>query len=319
MRYYDLSLTKTGATTPYLRWTSHPKGVYDPGALNIEFDMPTSTYSTPMGAQTITVHGISLQNLNAAQDLVGMQVTLKGGMAVGLPLANPKQAGVLIVAEVFQSFGNWEGTDMTLDLVIVPSTYSYENPGNIVLNWVAGTSLGTTLKECLQVAYPEYPIVLDLSENLVSDQTHTARYSTLEGLAQWVGQFTRRKLLNQVYITIQSGKIHIYDSFYDPAPIPIAFTDLVGQPTWIEANIMQVKTVMRADIQVGSMIQMPQKMISAPGFILTSANSLPSSLKYRSTFTGKFQVIELRQIGNFRTADGASWVTIMNCAMVPNG
>ena len=43
MRYYDLSLTKTGATTPYLRWTSHPKGVYDPGALNIEFDMPTST------------------------------------------------------------------------------------------------------------------------------------------------------------------------------------------------------------------------------------------------------------------------------------
>ncbi|MDE2104414.1 MAG: hypothetical protein KGL39_44660 [Patescibacteria group bacterium] len=248
-----------------------------------------------------------------------MQVTLKGGMAAGLPLANPKQAGVLIVAEVFQSVGNWEGTDMTLDLVVVPSTYSYEHPGNIVLNWVAGQSLSTALQQCLQVAYPQYPIVLNLSANLVSDQTHTGRYATLEGLAQWVSQFTRRKLLNEVSITIQAGKIQIFDSLYNPAPIAIDFADMVGQPTWIEPNIMQVKTVMRADVMVGSMIQMPKGLVSAPGFILTAANALPSSLKYRSSFSGKFFVKELRQIGNFRTPDGASWVTLMNCAMVQNG
>jgi hypothetical protein len=50
----------------------------------------------------------------------------------------------------------------------------------------------------------------------------------------------------------------VFDKTYQPSSIAIQFTDLIGQPTWIEPNTMQVKTVMRADLQVGSIITMPQ-------------------------------------------------------------
>lgn len=42
-------------------------------------------------------------------------------------------------------------------------------------------------------------------------------------------------------------------------PIQIEFTDLVGQPTWIAFGVMSVVCVMRADIQTGDHILMPQK------------------------------------------------------------
>lgn len=316
MRYYDISITPQGGTTPMFAWGSHPNGNYDPGALNVDFDMPVLPYGVPSGGQTITLEGVSLEAIGQAQKFAGANLVMRGGMQSGLPLANPTQAGVLVAGQIFQSFGNWEGTEMTLDFVILPSVYTMQNPGNITLNWTAGQSLAAALQACLSVAYPNMPISINIGSNLVLDRDVHAFFSTLDGLAQKVAELTNAYFGGQIVtITIQAGKIVVYDRTYQPAPIQINFTDLIGQPTWIEPNVMQMKTVMRADLQVGAMISMPKGYQNVPGFVSTSAYSLPSSLKYQSSFQNNFQIIQLRHIGNFRSSDASNWATVFNCVM----
>ena len=312
MRYYDLTLTAPGSTKPFRQWTSYPNGKYDSGALNIEFDMPVLPYDTPSGGGTVTVHGIALQDLSQAQQFAGMNLTLKAGMKAGFPLVNPTQAGTILAGQVTQSFGNWEGTEQTLDFVLYPSIYSNDNPGNFSLNWPAGTPLATALQQCLGVVYPNMPISMNISPNLVnsSDQHHVV--GTLEELAQFIEQWTTDQFFNPVTITIQGGKVMVYDTTYKPSPVQLVFTDFIGQPTWIDVQKMQVKTVMRADLQLGSIISMPQGFQNAPGFITTTGASLPSSSKYESTFKNSFTIYELRQIGNFRSADAGDWCTVIN-------
>ncbi|WP_455387448.1 hypothetical protein [Petrachloros mirabilis] len=315
MRYYDLIVTQPGSGTAYRQWTSHPKGQFDPYAWNIEFDIPIAPGNVPIGAHTITIQGVSLQDLTQANQFAGMQLQFRAGMAAGLPLANPKQAGLIEAGYIFQSFGNWEGTEMTLDFVIYPPVYTFQSPGNIVLNWKANSELSTALKTCLSTAYPGIPIIANLTTDMVQNFDEVAMFSTFEQLAQWVTQLTEKRTLNPVYIVNQGGQIYIYDLNSSQGAIQIQFNDLVGQPTWIEPNTMQVKMILRADIQVGSLITMPQGIQDKPGFVLTAASSLPSSIKYKTAFQGNFFVKEMRHIGNYRTPDGASWVTIMNCTV----
>jgi hypothetical protein len=318
VRYYDLALYPKGSTTPFRQWSSYPNGQYDAGALNIMFDMPISAYDSPEGASTVTVEGISLQDLNQSQQFAGMTLVMKGGMKAGFPLVNPAQAGTIIVGQVLQSFGNWEGTEMTLDFVIYPSTYTNDNPGNIVLNWRAGQELSVALQDCLSIAYPTFNISMNVKSGMVNSHDIPAHYSTLEQLATFVTSYTDETFGNPVYITIQQGKLLVIDIDYSPGPVQLAFTDFVGQPTWIDAQVIQIKCVMRADLQIGSIITMPKGLQNAPGVITSTAQSLPSSIKYQSTFQNNFTVNSLRQVGNFRSSDSSQWVTVLNCVQNAN-
>jgi len=318
VRYYDIAVTPQGSNTPAMHWTSHPngqQGIADPGAQNVEFDMPVLPYNTPSGGMSLRIEGVSLQQINQSTQLAGMNLTMRGGMAQGLPLATraANQAGVLVTGQVFQAFGNWIGTDMTLDFVLLPSVYTDDSPGNFILHWPESTPLATALTNMFTTVYPNMPVSIHLGSNLTPahDCSHTD--TTLEGIAAKVYETTTGLFNVKVYITIQSGKILVYDDTYKPAPIPIAFTDMIGQPTWIEANTMQLTTNLRADIQVGSEIQMPQGFQNSAGLIGTQAASMPSSIKYQSAFQNAFQVIALRHVGDFRSSDASAWCTVMNC------
>jgi len=234
-------------------------------------------------------------------------------------LVNPKKAGVLITGIIFQSFGNWTGTEMTLDFVILPSTFTNDNPGNFVLNWKQGDELSVALKQTLSVAYPSMPINIHIKNGLVNAYDYTHFCPTLDQLGQVVGDFTEDTFKNRVNIAIQAGQITVYDSSYKPGPIQLNFNDFVGQPTWINPQIIQVKTVMRADLQIGSIVTMPQGLQNAPGIITATSSSLPSSIKYQSSFTGTFTVNEIRHIGNFRSSDSGSWCSIFNMSANTNG
>lgn len=319
MRFYELSLTPQGATTPTRVWSSYPNGIFDPGALQIEYDALVGPYGTPSGASTITIHGIALQDLTQPQQFAGMTLELKAGMKAGLPLANPAQAGTILKGQVFQCFGNWEGVDQHLDFVVIPGVYTVDNPGNFVLNWRAGTSLSNALLQTLDVAYPNTPISINISGNLVQNNDEIHICDTLDQLAQAVGDITEGVFDNRVNIGIQGGSIVVWDSTYQPSPIQLAFTDFVGQPTWLAVNTIQLKMVTRADLQMGGIVRMPQGYQNLPGLVTTTAAAYPSSIKYQTTFQNNFIVQELRQIGNFRSNDAAQWVTIANCLQNPNG
>lgn len=317
-RYYSLTLAAQGSTTPTRTWTSHPNGTYDPGALQIEYDALIGPYGTPSGASTVTVRGIPLQDLSQTQQFAGMTLELKAGMAApGLPLISPSQAGSILKGTVFQSFGNWEGEEQTLDFVVIPGVYTASNPGNILLDWSAGEQLSAALTQTFSIAYPGTQVLMNISNDLVQNHDEPHICGTLDQLAQVVGDITEGIFDNRVTIGIQAGKIVVFDTKYKSSPIQLNFNDFVGQPTWIGVNTIQVKMVARADLQMGAMVRMPQGLQNAPGVIATTAASSPSTVKYQTAFQNNFIVQELRQIGNFRSADARQWTTIANCLVVP--
>lgn len=321
-RYYEITLTPTAASLSASGgvaqqgrvFTSYPNGKNDPGALNVQLDLLSSTFAVPMGNSTISIDGIALADILEAQQFAGMQIVVKGGMQAGLPLANPSQAGVLLRGQIFQSFGNWVATDMNLNFVIVPSTYTFANPGNFVLNWKPGQSLADALAATLNAAYPGVARIMNIRD-YVTNAPKVAYYHTLPQFARWLKSATKSKTSSGVDIAIlNNGQIFVSDGSVKGTAVQLAFTDLVGQPKWVDQNQMQFSTVMRADIQVGSYVLMPVGLQNAPGIVQTAAASLPSSLKYKTSFQGQFVIQSVRHIGNFREPDGTQWVTIYQAA-----
>jgi hypothetical protein len=311
-------LTPSGGSSPVKRWTSHPNGIYqppDPGALNVEFDMLIYPEATPMGASSLTVEGIRLQDLMAATDFAGMQLTMRGGMGVGLPLANPKQAGLLLSGEVFQSFGNWIGTEMNISFFPMADIHSNDNPANINFVWTASSSFASAITVALAAAYPGVPVTVNVSPSLTinHDEAHSAQ--DIGQLARYLLSLTQG-LVDSTYpgvsIVYHGGAIFVYDGTQTSVPITVQFNDLVGQPTWISPNQIQIRTVLRSDIAVGALISLPLGSPSLPGFVQTTFPSYPSSIKYSTAFSGKFIVQAVRHVGNYRMPDGNAWVSIFN-------
>src|ERR1700721_3356754 len=128
MRYYDLKIFPKGTTspngTPLKEFTSHPLmgGVLtpDPGALNITIDAYTVASATPRGLTAIQIMGVALADLNQASNLTNCVIFVYAGFQKGLPLNNPSQAGLIFFGTIFQSYGNWVGVSMSLDLFVPP-------------------------------------------------------------------------------------------------------------------------------------------------------------------------------------------------------
>ena len=70
-----------------------------------------------------------------ASDLHLVDIEVWAGMEKGLPLAEPSQAGLIMKGSNFQPFGNWTGTAMTLELVLVAAAGTDGRPVAISFDW----------------------------------------------------------------------------------------------------------------------------------------------------------------------------------------
>ncbi|WP_320533671.1 hypothetical protein [Robbsia andropogonis] len=321
MRYYDITI-QDGTDGRTYNWSSQTNGAVNPAALQVEFDLLVNPYGSSSEMSMVTIHGISMDELRASQTFAGMNLTLKGGMQKGLPLAKPSQAGVLLKGYIIQSFGNWEGTELSITFVVSPTGYTFDSPGNFVMDWPAGTTLGTALKNMFQVALPSMTVTDNTSAKVVLSHHEQHYASTLDGIADVVYEMTKGNFVGSSYpgvkIAIQGGEIQLYDQTTQETYTQIEYTDLVGQPAWFDTSHMMMKLVMRADIKVGSYIKMPQGMQSSAGQVVTTASSQPGQVKYSLAFTGTFLVDSVRHIGDFRGANGASWITVVTCRPTVN-
>ena len=330
MRYYAIVITDSsgkpppnfpaiqGADIPGANFCSWINGANDPGALNIEIDAPIGPFHTPIGAALIRIWGISLQQISQVSSLNRQtdqfNISVYAGMHPGLPLANAAQSGLILQGSILNAFANWIGTEMTLDLTISPSLGSPTEAGykNIVHNWQANTPLAQSLEQTLKTAFPALTPKISISPNLVLAYNDTGFYQTLEQFANYIFQASRDVVKTKGYagvrVSQQGNQLIVTDGTQQAQGAKqIAFTDLIGQPTWIAYNVVSVKTVMRADINISDQVTLP------PSLVTTTAASAP---QYRSqtSFQGTFMVPEMRHVGNIRQPDGASWNTTLNMA-----
>ena len=323
MRYYNIQLSQPNGTPVYLKsLQGNPLtsltagGQFNPGALQIELNIPLYPHSTGDAAHSyVEIWGIGLADLTHQADFNNLNISVYGGMSAGLPLANPQQAGLLVQGTIFQCFGNWLGTKQSLTFVIGPAVGTPGTPpANAPFAWQAGTPLSAALRNLFDIAFPNLESVISISPKLVLNYTETGYYQGLKPFSQWLLQRTQGFTgpdYSGVYIAISGTKILAFDNSTTPATTTqINPQDLVGQPTWLSLNTMNFKTVMRADIKLGAVVQLPPTIIQ---------QNPASQAQYRNqmTFNGMVKIIAAQHFGNFRQPSADSWVTSFQAAVPP--
>ena len=336
MRFYDIQIFNAADASGnpgalYRRYSSLKNGVYNPGSLMVEFDLLRFGESTPQGQSSITVWGISPQEMQQArQDMFGKSIKMWVGMSKGLPLANPAQSGLVLDGTIWQVLGNWQGTELRMDLIVTAGAVSSVNPAplapiNLTVPWNKGIKLSVALTQCFQNMGGGYRFSISVSDRLINNFDSNMFCGSLTELATRLKSLSKGIIRDANYsgveITMVNGKeIRVFDNDFDnhqdkdskksasyrsKNPVQIDFKDLVGQPTWVQFGTVSIPCVMRSDIQVGDYIRMPKKlrpMIQASSY---------SQFRDDSAFTGDFLVSSVRLLGNSRQPDANSWVTVL--------
>jgi hypothetical protein len=342
VRYYSITLknAKTGRvyvppgfgnTLGGASYASQVNGVNLPAAWNVEMDLFVNNAGTPVGNGSVTIWGVSLQEIWQAQDLNNYNIEIYGGMAKGLPLATAQAqyAGLLVKGQVLPAFGNWIDVDQTLNLTIVPGFSnggaplfgSNTQPVNLSSVWKKGTSAVPWINSLFQTALPGLTPKVTISPNLTAPQDLAFTYGTLDGFATALNAASKNIVSTTGYSGVQiapdwtTNTINVYDNTQMPSSPTkqLDFADLIGQPTWL-GPIVNFKTPMRSDFKIGTLVKMPQQLAN-----LGVVGNTQAALTYRnrSAFSGMYQVNQVRHVGNFREPSGDAWVTSINATPFP--
>lgn len=344
MRYYDIQIRRPGsndlvrpASLARLNlpstFTSVVNGKNLPGALQVELSLLTYNYHSFEQGSYVRIWGVGLSEISQSNNLNGFPIIVKAGMSKGLPLAKPEQAGIVAQGKIFQAYGNWVGTDQTLELQLQPDTGTANAPKNYSMTWPKNTPLAQAIETTLAVALPDHTVTVAISPDLKMAAAQWGVWGKLEDFAKAIYNITTQQQFKGiaplsggpypgVRITVKGKNVIVYDgtrNYSDNSaanPIKIKFEDLIGQPTWIEGNTLNFKTVMRADISVGSYVQLPPGLTS-PYVLTTPGAALPGTpSRNRLTFTGTFRVTRMQHFGHSRQPDAASWCTVMNASFI---
>lgn len=299
-------------------------GQFNPGALNIEFDVVAAPMHEVQANSWIRLYGIGVQALGQSWDLNPVDFkfktfTLKGGMSKGLPLANPMQSGLLVGGNVFEAFGNWEGLNQTLDLICLPGPPAPDH--GVLLTWKKGQPLSQALLQTFAQAYPGITPTqpLNISPNLIASHNMGGTYPDLATFSQHLQEVTlplgaqiAGKDYPGVNLAVKGQTIAAWDGKgpTPPRKILLDFQDMIGQPTWISPAQIAFGTVLRADINLFDEVTFPTGL--KPPYILTSsAAAVPGTpASNQLIFASSFVVTRIEHFANFRQADGGSWKTL---------
>lgn len=305
----DITVTGSG---PIKEWASYNEfGYFNPNALMVEFDLQSVILNAPTPGSMVKIYGISLADISQATDLNNMLIEIYGGMGPGLPLANPNQAGLLIKGQIIRAFGNWIGTDQSLCLMLTPSAaLAAYKAGGITFEWAATQNLGDSIKAAIRTGFPASNIDMTLFDgNAAVVYDDNGAYPNLVTFALWL---YRQPEYSDIEIYTDNDTIYVSNAKgranKGTEPIQILPTDLIGQPTWIDTVIIQITLVMRADIKIGSIIELPTTMYTSSP---TKPAPNPSNSQAIGTFQGKFLIRSVRHVGNSRSTDSMGWVTIV--------
>jgi hypothetical protein len=319
MRFYDIQITDESGNLVQIDgfpmvFTSYKSGVSIPGALNVEIDLPIFTEEIAASNGYVKIWGIGLSLINQASKLALKNIVIKAGMQKGLPLANlqtqasPSRNGIIFEGSILQAFGHWQGTEQTLDLVITNQLTAKP----IVFNCAKSQSFSDAITKSIRDSGLAVSCYVDA--NLKASEPIIGTFPDLATFAQEIHRQSLRSMQTNGYPGVRAYRKENGYAFSDNStpgdPVKIDFTDLVGQPTWLEYMIMQFKTVMRSDIHVGDTIAMPDKTIAlgAPKSYTPDRDDI--------AYKGTAWVRSVRHVGAFRQPDANAWATIIEA--IPN-
>jgi hypothetical protein len=348
MRYYKIEFSNPLGGFPSnvpAVFESHANGIYNPGCLEIEFDIANVYANMSIPATHLRIHNVPVAFLKNARSYNGMNITLSGGFKPAnpnyqskMPLENPALSGVLGQGVVNTCFGNWLGTNLVLDFLIWPSPTLGSNdlvrsPNNgsgtvyqYNFEWTSGSLLNALTQMFSKLGFSMVP---DLKIDTVFDKPPTngfkASYTTFGEMAAAILSMsisvrdpsTYSNSANQgvyqeyrgVWIGFKGPNILVYDGTQKIGAVQLKDEEFIGQPTFVTADgIVQSVHPMRNDILLGYDIQYPQNIPTIIGPQYT-----PSGREYSlNASSSTLRVQQVRHVGKFRGTSATSWATYVN-------
>lgn len=340
MRYYDITVTEPNGGAKIKRWTSYDEknNITIASAQNVELDMPQFLMGDTSGIDNfVRIWGVPLSDIGQASNLTYKNITIKAGYKDGLPLATALnksgKSGLIAKGYITNSFGNWVGTDMTIDLYVCAGSISGgdeggfgtpDNPKNIVLPWTKGMSLRDALESCLKTAFPDNQVSISIDDSLIAPEDLQGPYPSLNNLARFVKSKSLSLKNQKGYAGVgiwpdNNGVIHV-DDFTNSSgkAVNILFQELIGQPTYgvPSGYCIQFMCPLRSDLAIGTRVKLPKTQVittpTAQSGLLNSA--VNTGDKTSTIISGEFICTSVRHVGNYRQTDGQSWCTIVNAA-----
>jgi hypothetical protein len=319
MRYYEINITPPANATPGVSFTPFSyTSVGELGdnysALQVDLDIYQAAAHTPAPLGSITIYGVSFDDINQTNYLPGALIEVSIGMTAGLPFADPNQIGLIVKGTILQSFGNWQGNNVSLSLIITGGAIDSTESINLPFAWRKGDTLTKVVTEALQTGYIGSKVTGSFSPDLVAVQDEIAIYDNLKTLAVWANSASKTINSSPNYsgasiVNTSSGFV-LYDSLSPQAENTlINYIDLIGNITWLNVATISVKVVMRADLEVGNYISFP-----ALATVINTASF--SQYRTKMAFNGVFLITRLRHQGSSRQASADSWVTIIEAIIV---
>lgn len=309
----DLPSNNAGAV-----WTNQVNGKADLGAQMVELDVWAFAFDAPISQAYVRIWGPSKEQISQAADFNGAPITVYAGMQKGLPLAtadvNGGQQGIILKGQIFQAFGNWQGTNQTLDFVVTTDGGATQSePANLSFLWKQGQPLSEALQQTLSTAYPEAQVKIDISSSLVLTQDEHGVYQTVQQLAAYAKGVSLdimgggTSTYKGVSITREGDVIRVFDGtgLAEGDVTTIDIKDMIGQPTWLDAATVQFNTIMRADLSVGKQVKFPP----LAALLAVTTPQSGSNARAKNTFAGTWTITNMRHVGNSRAADAQSWIS----------
>lgn len=329
MRYYELEITDSKGKT-ISDSAGNVIGPWDTkknpaGALNISFDVLITALDVASGGTVLSVYGLPLSVLSQSVNLFQANVTLYGGFSGGLPLENADQKGLILDGQVWNPYGNWEGVNQCLNLIINPAPLMNDDGRqlSIRLDGRKGEKLSDVLQRALRNAYPRTALSVSVSDSLILPEDWTAVYNRPSQLAVFLRSASFGLMKQEGYagvsIVMQKGIIRIFDNLATSGATEINVADLIGQPTWIGLNKISLKTPLRGDLACGDILTLPAGVVNGSASLLSA--STPEAFTWgrsQLNFSGRFQITSLRHVGEYRNAAGEAWVTIIEAIDLPS-
>jgi hypothetical protein len=318
MRYYTIVITPQNGN-PITYTTLGNGGMTNGAALKVDIDIFQNWYHQPAQNGYVRVYGVDFATLRQSANLnpIGANycsIKIYVGMAKGLPYANPNQAGMIIDGSILQAFGNWQGNQTSLDLIVIPSAYIQNTEINLDFYWKKDQTLQDAVTNTLNIAYNNPPITGSFSPTLKYTELQWGQYLNLAALSKQVNIYSKQINPSKSYkgasITATPKGFYLWDGTDNGQVTNVDFQDIVGNITWINSTTIQAKLVMRADLEIGNLISFPTGI----PFINTAGSY--SQVRSTISFNGQFTISSIRHVGSSRQPDGNSWVTIVEAVII---
>lgn len=319
MRYYEIVISPSDKTKksfdPITFSTLTNTGNVNGAALSMYIDVMQYPFNQSRQNGYIKIRGVNFNVLNQTANFNFAKIKISVGMSKGLPYATaaPKP-GLIIDGTILQCFGNWIGTDVSLDLVVGPATYNPNINTNIPFDWGTAETLEQAVRKSLGVAYPSVPVNGSFSDKLKYTEPQWGTYNNLLEFSKQVFAYSKQINPSSSYAgaTITStatGFLLTDGTVAPPKKINVNFQDIIGNLTWKNVAKIQAKLVMRSDLNIGDVITFPK---GTPA--LNVINNF-SQFRNDISFQGDFVISQIRHNGDSRQVSSDAWCTIVDAVI----